>query len=270
MNYQNIQTKLESYLLLGRQPVGIKFNFKDNDCCGIKPREYKTSYCNAVRLATTGKRTCMLDQTYACMGGARALGVEPNEPIEVASKRRVNNGSYYNQKIAQKIAENMVALKQKPLSTIIQPLKYFQENPDVIIIIGKPYAVMRVVQGYSYYYGPINNISTAGMQAVCQDLTSRVYQTQELNVSFLCPGTRMLCSWKEDELGIGIPFKLFEKTFQGIKDTINPFERNKHKEKISKELKSNNLDESFIVFNQNYDDHSYTGGAINYEEGDNK
>ena len=49
---------------------------------------------------------------------------------------------------------------------------------------------------------------------------------------------------------------------EGVKETANPFERNKNKESIEKRLKERGLDVSEIKFNENYDDGSYSGGKI--------
>lgn len=42
------------------------------------------------------------------------------------------------------------------------------------------------------------------------------YLTGELNVSVLCPSTRMLCKWSENDMAVGIPFELFEAVTKGI------------------------------------------------------
>lgn len=68
---------------------------------------------------------------------------------------------------------------------------------------------MRIIQGYSHFHGYTTNLQTVGLQAVCQDLTTYPYNTQDINITFLCPGTRLVANWQQDELGIGIPTKFW-------------------------------------------------------------
>ena len=64
---------------------------------------------------------------------------------------------------------------------------------------------------------------------------------------------------------MGIPFKKWNEVVQGVKETTNPFERNKKKEGIKQRLKENELDNSHIKLNENYDDGSYTGGKVDID-----
>lgn len=54
------------------------------------------------------------------------------------------------------------------------------------------------------------------MQGMCSEVTVSPYLTGELNVSVLCPSTRMLCKWSENDMAVGIPFELFEAVTKGI------------------------------------------------------
>ena len=40
------------------------------------------------------------------------------------------------------------------------------------------------------------------------------------DVSVLCPSTRMLCKWDENDMAVGIPFELFETITRGVEATI--------------------------------------------------
>ena len=40
------------------------------------------------------------------------------------------------------------------------------------------------------------------------------------DVSVLCPRTRMLCKWDENDMAVGIPFELFETITRGVEATI--------------------------------------------------
>src|SRR5699024_1689211 len=124
---------------------------------------------------------------------------------------------------------------------------------------------MRMIQGHGYSNGYTSNLRTVGLQAVCQDLTTYPYNTQDINITLLCPGTRLVANWKPDEIGIGIPFSKWYEVVEDVKETANTFERNKEKEGIECRLKERGLDASNIKFNENYDDGFYTGGKVEIE-----
>ena len=58
------------------------------------------------------------------------------------------------------------------------------------------------------------------MQAMCSEATVVPYMTGEINVSVMCPSTRMLCKWEETDMIIGIPYELFEMTVDGVECTV--------------------------------------------------
>ena len=70
----------------------------------------------------------------------------------------------------------------------------------------------------------------------------------------------MLAGWGVDELGVGMPYHLFDSVVDGIKQTINPLERNKQKKKIEERIQNSHLKEEFVIeYNKNYDDGGYFG-----------
>ena len=96
----------------------------------------------------------------------------------------------------------------------------------------------------------------AGMQAVCQECTSYVYERNEINLSMLCSGTRCVAQWSKEEMGVGIPFQQINDIIYGLVQTVNPMENNHDKKLIQEKLKSAGKDLEFeIEYNKNY----YTG-----------
>lgn len=61
---------------------------------------------------------------------------------------------------------------------------------------------MRLVQGYEYAAGVKPDIDLGAMQAVCSELTAGPLLRGSLNVSVLCPSTRMLARWSDAEMGV--------------------------------------------------------------------
>ncbi|NLK43119.1 MAG: DUF169 domain-containing protein [Tissierellia bacterium] len=255
---------IESYLDLDRKPVGIKFFFdkKEFENLEIPQRDRKVTYCNSVQLASKGKAMKLTKENQACPNGAMALKMrEIPEPM-ASGKARFSKNIYHDVETSKSISDEMLFLKEEPAGIAVMPLENFEIDPDVVVVVSSPYNVMRLIQGHGYFNGYTNNLRTVGLQAVCQDLTTYPYNTKDINITLLCPGTRLVANWKENEIGIGIPFEKWFEVVEGVKQTTNPFERNKNKEGIKNRLEKRGFDASGIKFNENYDDGSYSGGKI--------
>ena len=98
----------------------------------------------------------------------------------------------------------------------IVPLSQCVCTPDVIISMCNAYQAMRYVQGYEYNTGKKPEIDMGAMQGMCSEVTVSPYLTGELNVSVLCPSTRMLCKWSENDMAVGIPYVVFEPVVTGV------------------------------------------------------
>lgn len=255
---------IESYLDLDRKPVGIKFFFDKDEFenFDVAQRDRKVTYCNSVQLASKGKSMKLTKENQACPNGAMALKMKDIPEPMASGKGRFSKHIYKDVETSKSISDNMLFLKEEPAGIAVMPLENFMEAPDVVILVGSTYNVMRLIQGHGYFNGYTNNLRTVGLQAVCQDLTTYVYNTQDINISLLCPGTRLVADWQPNEMGLGIPFNKWYEVVQGVIETTNPFERDKNKQAIVKRLKERGLDATGIIFGQNYDDGSYTGGKI--------
>lgn len=264
MEIKNSVDLIESYLDLDRKPVGIKLFFDKDEFENfeIPQRDRKVTYCNSVQLASKGSSMKLAKENHACPNGAMALkmGKLP-EPI-ANGKGRFSKNIYKDVETSKSINDEMLFLEEEPAGIVVMPLENFKVDPDIVVVISSSYNVMRMIQGNGYFHGYTNNFKTVGLQALCHDLTTYVYNTNDINITLLCPGTRLVADWQVDEIGIGIPFEKWNDVVEGVKETANPFERNKKKEGIKKRLKERELDASTIKTNENYDDGSYTGGKI--------
>jgi len=255
---------IESYLDLDRKPVGIKFFFdkEEFDNFEVPQRDRKVTYCNSVQLASRGKAMKLTKENMGCPNGAMALKMKEIPEPMASGKARFSKNIYKDIETSKSISDQMLFLKEEPAGIAVMPLENFEVEPDIVIVVSKPYNIMRLIQGHGYFNGYTNNLRTVGLQAVCQDLTTYPYNTKDINITLLCPGTRLVANWQENEIGIGIPFEKWYEIVEGVKQTTNPFERNKNKEGIKKRLEERGLDASGIRFNENYDDGSYSGGKI--------
>lgn len=258
---------LESYLELDRKPVGIKFFFNQEKFANfeIPQRNRKLTYCNSVQLASKGHSMKLTKENQSCLNGSMALNFIDVPEAMANGKGRFSKNIYKTKEISKSINDDMEFIKDRPVGIVVMPLENYKENPDIVIVVSKSYNIMRIIQAYGYFNGYSNNLRTTGLQAICQDLTTYPYNTEDINISLLCPGTRLVADWEMDEIGIGIPFKKWNEIVEGIVETTNPFSRDDKKQAIINKLKEKSLDSSKIKLGENYDDGSYTGGKINID-----
>lgn len=264
MNIQDSLKTINQYLDLDRKPVGVKFFFdKESFLAFDAPiRTNKITYCNSVQIATNGKKFKYTKEHQACPNGAFALNfTDVPEPIK-NGKGRFSKGIYENPEISASINDDMKFMPERPYGLGVMPLEDFTTEPDVVILVSNPYNIMRIIQGNSYKNGYSDNIRTCGLQAVCQDLTTYPYVTGDINITMLCPGTRLVASWKPNDVGIGMPFDKWYDIVEGVKATTNAFARNDVKEGIKSRLRADGEDDSHVLLDQNYDDGSYKGGRV--------
>jgi len=133
-----------------------------------------------------------------------------------------------------------------------KPLEEYKEAPDVVIIITNSYNAMRIIQGYTYKYGTQVNFKLAGNQAVCSECTAYPFESNSINISMFCSGTRYLAGWSNEEIGIGLPYGKFIETADGVYLTVNGSEQNKNKERIKQKLKDKNLTDPGIFKDEAY------------------
>lgn len=254
--------KINTYLDLKRQIVGIKFLFNQEEFENAKGKSLisKMAYCTMIRNGMGGKKIKAKLENFACLSAAKAVGLLEVTAIDVSGKRRMDIGTYKNLCIGRSVSKDMVYCEHEIYGVNIMPLEEYGEEPDVVIIVTEPFNMMRIVQGHAYHNGQVKNIKLAGMQAICQECTSYPFETNDINISLLCAGTRLLAQWEESELGIGMPFHKFSEIVDGIEKTINPIERNKNKRIIEEKIKENKLEDQVeIIYNKNYDDGLYKG-----------
>lgn len=256
---------LDILLQLERKPVGIKFLLTKEDYDNFNASENKNrmSYCTVVKRAGNGISQKIHQGHSACSGGAVALGLEKPTLENISGRRRLHQGAYRDLGVCRSISKNMVFCEHNTYGVAVMPLEAYDVEPDIVLIICNPFNAMRIIQGYSYKNGHASNIKLSGMAAICQECTSLPYEENQINISLLCSGTRMLAQWRKDEMAIGMPYRLYLDTVEGLKNTVNPLERNPEKRLISEKLNNEGLtDKLEIKYNQNYDDNAYKGGLV--------
>ena len=250
---------INSLLELKREVVGVKFYYDEEEyaACPAQQVKYYIPYCVTVRGATAGHDIKIRKENIGCFAAARVLGMDEVTESYRSGEDCMGLGMYSDQQAAKKAVDNISINPKCPCGIEISPLELMEKDPDVVIVVSTPYNIMRLIQGYSYYYGSYKGFKMAGNQAMCAEITACTYVTNEINTSMMCSGTRFLSKWQKDEMAMGIPGDKYEKVIQGVYHTADPLERDADKERIKKAFEENKMQAPDIHMGKNYDTNHY-------------
>ncbi|MGC4020127.1 MAG: DUF169 domain-containing protein [Muricomes sp.] len=212
---------LSTTLELKRKPVGITFLFSEEDYNEYPIEETKSAmpYCVMVKKASEGNGLKSRLEHHKCDGATTALALEPSTERIESGQEYFSYKLYSSVAVARRMRASIKSLHHTGVNTYgiaIVPLEDCVQVPDIIIMMTDALQSMRLVQGYAYSTGRKPEIDMGAMQGVCSELTVSPYLTGEMNVSVLCPSTRMLCKWSPNDMAVGIPFELFETITEGV------------------------------------------------------
>ena len=213
--------RLKKELNLSSEPVGITlfFNKESYDQYDVEETKVAMPYCVMVKQAFGNKGLKSRLEHHKCDGATTALGLERSNSKIESGEEYFSYELYSSVAVARRMRSQIKSLHREPVETYgvaICPLKDCTSNPDVIIVKSNAMQAMRMVQGYEYFSGKKPAIDMGAMQGMCSELTVSPYLTGEMNVSVFCPSTRMLCKWDDADMGVGIPFELFNSIVEGV------------------------------------------------------
>ncbi|MEO1771963.1 DUF169 domain-containing protein [Candidatus Enterococcus ferrettii] len=248
-NFNELNKRLNYLLNLERQAVGITFLHSKEDFQQHPAPKYPKMipYCGAVQKATMGEQMKLDLSNFACPASAVAMGLVDNDEYSASGEKHANMKVYKDIEVSKQVADDMVYCREASYGIAIEPIETWTKAPDVVLLITVPFNAMRILQGNAYHYGQVKQIKMTGMQALCQEGTSYPFETNEINVSMMCSGTRYVARWKDEELCIGIPYNKFEKVIDGLEQTLNPMELLEKKRQIIKKTQENDEAEFYDV-----------------------
>lgn len=246
--------KLYSALEIERKAVGVKFLFDQDsyEKADAKAATNKIPYCVMLRLATQGYSMKANLETSGCGGAIKALGLDAPKPSFNSGCEYNAYGIYQDLAISKNAVKNITFCTHKIYGVMVKPVELYEDEPDVVIMVTNSYNTMRIVQGYTYKFGVQTQFKFAGNQAICSECTAYPFESNSINISMLCAGTRYISGWKEDEIAIGIPYGKFIETCDGIFKSINGIETNQSKKIILNKIEKNELEDPGIKMDDAY------------------
>jgi uncharacterized protein (DUF169 family) len=238
---------LNCALNFSRMIVGVKLFYSQEEYDALSWNEPAAplSYCCIVEKATRGMKFKAKLEHLNCDGGTTALGLEPSNNRIESGMEYFSYNLYSTPAAAKRVRDGVPGLYRSSVITqgiAVAPLAQFDFTPDVIIFMVNPYQAMRIQQGYVYHDGGRIEISGASMQALCAEATVEPYLKGRLNLTPLCPSTRFLAKWKDEEMAVGVPFEKFSNLVEGVIATINTTDIQSRKDEIKERFKKKNID----------------------------
>ena len=232
MNQKNV-SRLSKALQLKREIIGLKYIYFEHEYSELDMQEYgkKTSFCMMVRKAMDGTAFKACGENFGCRCASEALGIDEEMECVESGQRYYSICLYESRAVAKAVQRDIARIKHRIYGVALGPLAEMPDA-DVVIFMANPYQLMRVVEGYTYKFGTPHNLSLAGNQGVCADLGAKPFESNDLNFSVLCAGTRQMCKWGDDEMGVGMPVQMFDPFVDGVISTLNYIEYPDRKKKI--------------------------------------
>jgi uncharacterized protein (DUF169 family) len=196
MKYAEISNKFRKFFELPTFPVAVKIVQGETS---EKADEMKPlRYCEMIRNSAVYGDTYTFDvNCLSCASGELALGF--TEP-----------------------AYGEVYPRIKPATTSlikIAPLEKAGFEPDVVIVVGNPRRIMRMITVLSQleHREPVA-VKFKGEFAVCGECTAIPLMEHTTNISLLCSGSRMFAGYRDDEITIGFPFEKFKRLAEATEE----------------------------------------------------
>ena len=248
--------------LLGmdRQPVGIAL-LPDQaafDHCPLPQIRHKVSYCTMVMLASRknrGKGRKATAVNFACPGAAHVFGFIPTDNHMASGQKFMDFGLYDRLETAARTQAEMCRLKTPPHGVAVAPLQSWQASPpDTVLLILNAYQAMRLVQAHAHKNGVLGSFTMVGNRGICSECTAVPLTENRINLSLLCSNTRFSAQWKDEELGLGLPYADLPELVRGLMATLNPCETDRRKSAIGGRCTAAGLDLP-ITFHSSYFKH---------------
>lgn len=210
-NYAELSSRLKTLLGLKGSPVAVRLIKERSEIpAGTPELKEKVRHCEMVQKARNGDVFYATKEQHACAGGAGALGI-------VETPEKIKTGEFYfglgrfkTPESAKKTMDAVPRTNKQFVASLYAPLEKAGFKPDVIVVIGNPKQLLKIAQSNIYEKGGRNNVSFSGIQSVCADAVAQPYNTNEMNASFGCDGSRKFAKIADDELVVGIPASKLE------------------------------------------------------------
>lgn len=216
--------KFSQILGLKWKPVAVKLIKNDEPLPkNIPPLNRRLRHCQSVMIARKGKTLLMTPDKHACPDGSALLGMTKMPEKLANGKLYMGFGKFKSITQAKRMLDERPSLEAKGgiKATLVAPLDEATFTPDVVIFTINPEQAMWFVCAISYSTGERSFFNTSGFNAMCIDATLTPYLTGKPNFSFGCHGARGSTDLGENEMLVGIPWKMVPSILESLSSFPN-------------------------------------------------
>ena len=220
INYPEAAETLKKLLKLNGSPVAFRFATKKEEIpAGMEKLDKTIRHCSMVGLARReGKIFFATAENHECNGGAWALGLK-----EITES--LKNGDFYyklgkfeSSASCKRTIERIPHLDLKETyATMYAPLEKTPFDPQVVIIVASPWAMLKLAQSVLFRVGGRIEAEFSGIQSVCSDACSQTYLNGKINVSLGCDGSRKYSGIEDGEMVMGIPAEILPEIVEALR-----------------------------------------------------
>jgi uncharacterized protein (DUF169 family) len=219
INYAEASETLKKYLKLSGSPVAFRFATKKEDIpAGMQELDKTIRHCSMVGLARKeGRIFFSTAGKHECNGGAWALGLR-----EITESLRTGDfyfrlGKFESSASCKRTIDRVPHLQTlETYATLYAPLEKTPFDPQVILIVASPWAMLKLAQSVLFRVGGRINAEFAGIQSVCSDTCAQTYLNGQVNISLGCDGSRKFSGIEDGEMVIGIPAELLPEITESL------------------------------------------------------
>jgi len=204
MYWQKWSDRLKKELRLDTEPVAV--TFAGAPAPGSSPPQGKVSVCQALKRAGEGESITITVETCGCPGGLVSLGLGqmPPEGRERLVHFLVEKEKVYCSRVAIHRGQQSVPAPLGMASHVFfAPLSRAESLPDIVVFIGKPGVLQRLVTYAGYWEGGSLKAELSG--PACRTGVTYPVVTGEMGLSLLDFGARRLAGFTEDQLLASVP-----------------------------------------------------------------
>ena len=205
MYWQKWSERLKKELKLATDPAAVTFAGAPEP--GTISPQGKVSVCQALKRASEGDDITITAETCGCPGGLVSLGLGqmPPQGREKLVNFLVNKEKVYCSRVAIHRGQQTVVPPVGVASHIVfTPLSRAEVLPDLVVFIGKPGSLHRLLGFASYWEGRSMKAELSG--PACRTGVAYPVVTGEIGLSLLDFGARRLAGFAEDQLLVAVPF----------------------------------------------------------------
>jgi len=220
INYPETAETLKKLLKLSGSPVAFRVATKKEEIpAGMEKLDKTIRHCAMVGLARKeGKIFYSTSENHECNGGAWSLGLREITETLKNGDFYFKLGKFESPAACKRTIDRVAHLGTgDTYATLYAPLEKTPFDPQVVIIVANPWAMLKLAQSILFRLGGRIEAEFAGIQSVCADACAQTYLTGKVNFSLGCDGSRKFSGIEDSELVMGIPVEILPEITEALR-----------------------------------------------------